>query len=534
MRRLACGLAGVVVIILVACVGDEPTAPGSSSGTSGTSADGGLGGITCSAISPCTTGTCVDGFCCESACTGVCEACNVPGQEGRCVGVSGKPRHGACDGDADGACAGSCDGADRAACKYPTVACGAAGSCAGGSATAAGACKAGKCEPGRTQKCTLGCQTTTCVGVKQIAANPGTACAVLTDTKVRCWGSNGKGIAGFPIGTTELKSPTEVFGLTGAIGIAASQNAMCALMDDKTLKCWGGNPFGELGLAADAGDHPVPTTFPGLAGVTFVGGGSGSGFCAIVAGGEMKCWGSNSSGQLGDGNVGGSSPTPVTVCKPDVSPCQPSTGATFVALGDNYACGIFAGDVSCWGNNSLAQLGRTGATSFPMPGRVAGPLAATYLTAGNALTCAVSGGEAKCWGNNIGSGRIGNGQSGGTTPTPSRVCTSQNCTTFLSKVTGVSTFDESVCAVADGAVRCWGSNTGGQLGDGTSTFSQNFAGTTAIAKGVTYVTSGGGANYAIVVDGLDSDVRCWGSEASYQCGDGVMSAERKTPIAPKW
>ena len=133
------------------------------------------------------------------------------------------------------------------------------------------------------------------------------------------------------------------------------------------------------------------------------------------------------------------------------------------------------------------------AVKHPFPAFVAGGLTATYLTAGNQITCAASGGAAKCFGGN-GLGRLGDGLDDGDRSTPTAVCTKQDCSTHLSGVTAVTTFDESSCALAGGAVRCWGVNTGGQLGDGNASASQNYAATQAIAGGAVAVSSGGGAN----------------------------------------
>ena len=177
----------------MACVGEDPVTsstlpPGSSGDDGGATALG----AACDAASPCTTGVCVDGVCCESACDGVCEACDAAG---KCVPVTGAPKHGKCDGEASGPCAGSCDGTQRDACAYPEVECGAA-SCAAGTAALAPRCKAGTCPAPTTQKCALGCFEEGCLGVQQVAGGYYHTCALLTDGKVRCWGANDAGESG--------------------------------------------------------------------------------------------------------------------------------------------------------------------------------------------------------------------------------------------------------------------------------------------------------------------------------------------------
>lgn len=111
-------------------------------------------GALCAAAAECGSGHCVDGVCCESACSGSCEACGEANAKGRCVAVAGKPRQGhpACTGGSgsgagggagsDGPCAGVCDGVNRSVCTYP----GASQSCRPGSCTANVATLSASCD----------------------------------------------------------------------------------------------------------------------------------------------------------------------------------------------------------------------------------------------------------------------------------------------------------------------------------------------------------------------------------------------------
>lgn len=527
----------LVLVVLAACVGDDPTqsAPAPTA-DGGTGAAGKAPGEACSPTDTCASGNCVDGVCCDAPCTGMCEACDAAGH---CGAITGAPRHGACDGDATGACAGSCDGVVRAACTYPTTACG-AGSCAANVATLPATCAAGRCGATTMQNCALGCFQDGCLGVKQVAAGYSFACAVLTDDKVRCWGDNSYGQIGQGAGdaTAVYRTPKEVPNLTGVRAMAATFGSACALMFDGTVRCWGTNASGQLGTGVvDAAKHGVPAPVAGLAGVTSLAGSSGGTYCAIVAGGALKCWGSNTKGTLGDG-TSGAPKAPTSVCQPGsvATPCAPATGATVVAGGDNHRCAVFAGgQLACWGSNAAGELGQTAdGAAHPFPANVPG-IVATHVTCGNALTCAATGGGAKCWGG-IGGGLLGNGTNATAQLPPVSVCTKQDCSTLLSNVSALSTFDVSVCALTGGAVKCWGDNTGGQLGDGNATASQNFAGSTAVATGADLITSGGQTNYAIVVDGANRDIRCWGADSFGECGDdaGAGTVIQKVPVGPAW
>src|SRR2546422_149456 len=116
----------------------------------------GLPGIACGGATQCASGQCVDGVCCATACTGQCQACDVPGSAGTCTNVIGAP-HGArqaCASDGS-ACGGVCDGSSATACAYPAAETSCRGaSCAAGVATLQAACDgAGRCPRRQTQGC---------------------------------------------------------------------------------------------------------------------------------------------------------------------------------------------------------------------------------------------------------------------------------------------------------------------------------------------------------------------------------------------
>jgi Regulator of chromosome condensation (RCC1) repeat len=479
----------------------------------------------------CTIGTCVDTWCCNDPCTGKCEACDVAGSEGTCVPVTGAP-HGTrlCNGDQSGPCAGSCDGIHGGVCQFGTAECSPA-SCAGGVATLPKLCDTGSCPtpPPDTQTCNLGaCDGTGCLDVVQAAAGYSFVCAVLSNKTLRCWGDNSTGqIAQGNLATPAYKTPTAVT-LSNVEQVAGTFGGACARLTDGSVTCWGN------GVA-------TPAPLAGLSGASFLGGSTGGQYCAIVAGGELRCWGNQADGELGNGIVSGSpQPSPVPVCAPGSSslPCAHLTGATWVVGGDTHTCAVYgaSNDVACWGSNNAGQLGFTpDGMTHPYPIQVAA-LTATRLTAGNQLTCAVSGGQALCWGagNN---GQLGSAQAGPiSSPTP--VCINSNCATLFNNVTAVSTFDESACAVGgmmSGNVRCWGDNSVLQLGDGTLASNRGYAGFITINGNAVDVFSAGQANFAILADRADRYILGWGDDGSGVLGDNTATGmPSPTPVPPKW
>ena len=292
-----------------------------------------------------------------------------------------------------------------------------------------------------------------------------------------------------------------------ATSVAAGSGHTCALMAGGTVKCWGSNGYGELGDGTTT-TRVTPVTVVGISGATAVSAGSGH-TCALVAGGQVKCWGGNFAGQLGDG-TSFIRMTPVTVAG--------LSGATSITLGTFHSCAIVGGQVKCWGENTKGQLGDGTTTNRSTPVSVPGLSGVASLGTGTDHTCAVlSGGQAKCWGNNA-KGQIGDG----TTIERHTPATVSGLTGVI-RITGGS---GHTCALLSGGLaRCWGSNSAGQLGDGTVTNR-----TTPVAvsglTGATRISVLADHSCALLGNG---QAKCWGDNHFGVLGDGTTT-NRRTPV----
>jgi alpha-tubulin suppressor-like RCC1 family protein len=185
-------------------------------------------------------------------------------------------------------------------------------------------------------------------GVSEVVSGLYHSCAIMTDTTVRCWGSNWSGQLGD--GTTQQRTtPVVVAGLTGVTSIAASFESTCVVVSG-AVKCWGGNANGELGSGTGI-------TTPSLSRVTPVGLGAGQKsvtaggrtICALSFAGAVSCWGLNRFGSVGDGTfVDKTSPTAIPELQSEVIEVQ---------MGNETGCAVTKDLLQmCWGYNYSGQL----------------------------------------------------------------------------------------------------------------------------------------------------------------------------------
>lgn len=238
--------------------------------------------------------------------------------------------------------------------------------------------------------------------------------------------------------------------------------------------------------------------------------GAGDSHTCALTGGAVVCWGSNVYGQASGRS--GPDDTVGTVV-PDI------TSATAIATGTNHSCALLQdGTLRCWGSNQYGQLGRASGDPAPLP--VSGITTATAIATGFAHTCALLlGGTVSCWGVN------GHGQLGSASPATLPSTSVPTIVPDITTATAIAAGEEHTCVLlASGAVRCWGWNLYGQLGDGSKVdrsapvTSLNVTGATALS---------GGYGHTCVIAGLY--IRCWGYNAFGQLGDGTTT-DRTTAV----
>jgi alpha-tubulin suppressor-like RCC1 family protein len=197
-----------------------------------------------------------------------------------------------------------------------------------------------------------------------------------------------------------------VSGITGAIAIATGAYHTCAVLGDRTVRCWGRNDQAQLGDGTRT-TSSTPVVVEGIANVASISGG-GVHTCAVLTDGTVRCWGENEFGQIGDGT----NATALTAVR-----VAGINDAVTVEAGWRHTCAVLRdGTARCWGENQFGQLGDGTIANSAIPVPVSGITGAVGLTGGWwHHSCALLGdGRVRCWGMNEW-GQFGNGT---TSPSP--------------------------------------------------------------------------------------------------------------------
>jgi len=356
-----------------------------------------------------------------------------------------------------------------------------------------------------------------------ITAGGFTTCALTSTGIARCWGSNGWGALGNGSGARGATVPFDVADLgSGVKAISAGFADGCAVTAGGGAKCWGMDYLGMLGDGApDWTIRPTPVDVVGLgAGVAAVSAGdlvssANNHTCVLTIGGAVKCFGDNFAGQLGDGTIYNHASTPVDVV-------GLSSGVKAISSGGNFSCALRAGGVKCWGSNYTGQLGDGTTTNRTTPVDVAGlSSGVTRISAGEQHACALtSAGAVSCWGLND-AGQLGNG-------TTDASLVPVDVVGLGSGVTAISAGKDFTCAVTSGGgAKCWGSNTSAQLGDGTDGNNRlTPVDVLGLGSGVTAIAAGGYHSCAIAA----GVAKCWGLNTEGELGNGTTGYDSTVPV----
>jgi alpha-tubulin suppressor-like RCC1 family protein len=283
--------------------------------------------------------------------------------------------------------------------------------------------------------------------------------------------------------------------------ISASDTYVCALMQSQ-VGCWGTRrlygsilPYQEL-LSFAQGTTPVHVT---------VGVNHG---CALLSDGHVACWGDNDFGQLGTGEQNADESRPIQATA--------VTGAVFdVSAGESATCAIAADrTLQCWGWNGFDQLGtknnQNAAILSPMrPADVGNNVVAFDLSkeAASSMSCAISHQTVQCYGRRTGG-------------TLQELGIAEGLVSPIQVKVGIG----HACALeASGTLKCWGYNSHGQIGDGTTKSTEK---PVAVLEHVVSLGLGRNHTCAVTLGGL---LYCWGDNAHGAVGNGMTSAFEAKP-----
>jgi alpha-tubulin suppressor-like RCC1 family protein len=282
----------------------------------------------------------------------------------------------------------------------------------------------------------------------------------------------------------------------------AGQSMAAAILADGSVWTWGSNGSGQLGDGSNT-TRPTPSQISavGMTPATAISVGQNH-MLAVGPGGSVWAWGNNLYGQLGIPSPPNSSNLPLAV--PGIS------GAVAVSAGETHSLALLSnGTVLAWGRNFSGQLGDGTTTDRATPQPVPGLTGVVAVSAGTRHSIALlSNGTVRAWGDN-GSGQLGNG---GLVDSPVPVQVG-----FLTGVTAVAAGgNHTLALLGDQTLAAWGENLFGQIGDSTTTNALFPTGVLFVRR-VVGISAGLLHSAAVLADG---SVRTWGGNIYGNLGDG--------------
>lgn len=347
----------------------------------------------------------------------------------------------------------------------------------------------------------------------KIATGRAHTCIVTSTGGVQCWGANDQGQLGDGTNNDSLK-PVNVLGFTnGVAAISAGANHTCARTSPGGIKCWGGNGTGQLGDGTKIDrSTPVgvlksggPATFD--SGVTAISAGDDHS-CMVIVNAGVFCWGGNSFGQLG---ILSTSTSPLASGSFGVT-----TGTVSISAGTLRTCSVTSGGgIKCWGRElDFSAVKQPTDVKNLQSGFTA------VATSGRHTCLLNTTGKVECWGQNI-AGQVGDG----TNDIRNRKVDVVGLSDSISKFS--IGFEHNCALTTTGDVKCWGNNSSGQIGAGTNSIYTVPTKVLDLPAGVTEIAVGAG-EHTCAITALIS-VMCWGSNTRGQLGDGTTN-DSSTPV----
>ena len=332
--------------------------------------------------------------------------------------------------------------------------------------------------------------------VLQVVSGNWHNCARLDDDTVKCWGA--AGLLGLGGGTNHGKDPNSMGDNLPAVDLGANRTALeltaggwhtCARLDDDSVKCWGDNGTGQLGLGdiETRGNQPgemgdlLPTVDLGTGRTAHELSASLFHTCARLDNDSVKCWGAGNFGQLGLGDITirGNEPGEMGDALPTVNLGTGRTALDIETNSDHTCARLDNNTVKCWGYNNAGQLGLGDNNNRgDEPGEMGDALPVVALGSGRTAqslaigffhSCArLDNNSLKCWGYNA-QGQLGLGviQQVGHNPGDmgdSLPAVDLGTGRTVEEIT--SKYWDTCARLDDASVKCWGSNYSGQSGLG--------------------------------------------------------------------
>lgn len=307
--------------------------------------------------------------------------------------------------------------------------------------------------------CGVGCDSAMerCLTIRSVALSCYAGCMVLSDGKVRCWGSRDNGILGDgEVPSDDLyREPVEVVGLPKIQSVSMGCRHACALSEQGEVFCWGANSFGELGDGSGLSWRLAPAPTPILSGISRLAVAPWRSSCAVRADdGAVLCWGKEYSADFGDIN-------PVNV----PTPVPGLAGISSLAASSQVAC-AYGEKISCWGWSVATGTNQGG----PSPAMFPSAMKPEFLGESDSAVYAFSedGARVFAWGADDNLGLLGAGKPMG--KGFSFVETTNTVLADGARVRWVRGGWRHACALVEiddtKHVRCWGANSSGEIGQG--------------------------------------------------------------------